>query len=157
MDVPSCDTPYGLCTKQYWSLPGRYNAVWTKCLKDFRFSGSTEVRGVAMKFPEWFYCKLHTCILTAYWEGSPSKSSTWAPVHLAQRRWHCWKHVWNSCYGIAFSAAVTFLGGGGGALSAVGKAARRGVKLTTHLYLVPILRMRGAISPLLHMSSWRGA
>jgi hypothetical protein len=30
--------------------------------------------GVALKTPEWFYCK-HTCILTGYWEGSPSKNS----------------------------------------------------------------------------------
>jgi len=29
-------------------------------------------RIVAMKFPEWFYCR-HTCINTAYWGGSPSK------------------------------------------------------------------------------------
>jgi len=31
------------------------------------------------------------------------------------------------------------------------------VKLTTHLHLVPWLRMRGAIPPLLHTYSWRGA
>jgi len=28
------------------------------------------VRGVAMKYPEWFYCKPCTCMLTAYREGS---------------------------------------------------------------------------------------
>jgi hypothetical protein len=32
----------------------------------------------------------------------------------------------------------------------------RGVKLTTHLHLVPKLRIRGAIPPLHHTSSWRG-
>jgi len=51
----------------------------------------TRVRGVAMKFPEGFYCK-HTCVLTAYWEESPSKYSPSAAVHLAQRCCHCWKH-----------------------------------------------------------------
>jgi len=30
----------------------------------------------------------------------------------------------------------------------------RGIKLTTHFHLVPRLRMRGAIPPLLIMSSW---
>jgi hypothetical protein len=33
----------------------------------------------------------------------------------------------------------------------------RGVKLTIHLYLVPSLRMRGAILPLSHTSSWPDA
>jgi hypothetical protein len=32
----------------------------------------------------------------------------------------------------------------------------RGVKLTTHLHLVPRSRMRGAIPPLPHTPSWRG-
>jgi hypothetical protein len=31
------------------------------------------------------------------------------------------------------------------------------VKLTTHLHLVPKLRIRGAIPPFPHVSSWRGA
>jgi len=44
------------------------------------------IRGVAMKFPERLYCKPHTCMLTAYWEGSPSKYSPWAAMHLVQRR-----------------------------------------------------------------------
>jgi len=30
------------------------------------------------------------------------------------------------------------------------------VKLTAHRHLVPRLRMRGAIPPLLHLSIWRG-
>jgi hypothetical protein len=30
----------------------------------------------------------------------------------------------------------------------------RGVELTAHLHLVPGLRMRGAIPPLIHTSSW---
>jgi hypothetical protein len=47
---------------------------------------------VSLKLPEWFYCKPHTCILTAYWEGSPSKYSPWAAIYLAQRCCHCWKH-----------------------------------------------------------------
>jgi hypothetical protein len=33
----------------------------------------------------------------------------------------------------------------------------RGVKFTTHLHLVPRLRMRGAMPPLLHECSWRDA
>jgi hypothetical protein len=33
----------------------------------------------------------------------------------------------------------------------------RGVKLTTHLHLVPRSRMHGAIPPLPNTSSWRGA
>jgi hypothetical protein len=32
----------------------------------------------------------------------------------------------------------------------------RGVKLTTHLHLVPRSRMRGAIPPLPNKPSWRG-
>jgi hypothetical protein len=32
----------------------------------------------------------------------------------------------------------------------------RSLKLTTHLHLVPRLRMRGAVPPLFHTSSWRG-
>jgi hypothetical protein len=31
------------------------------------------VRGVALKFLEWFYCK-PPCMLTAYWEGWPSST-----------------------------------------------------------------------------------
>jgi len=37
---------------------------------DFFFYAN--VQGIAMKFPEWFYCK-HTCIPIAHWEGSPLK------------------------------------------------------------------------------------
>jgi hypothetical protein len=33
----------------------------------------------------------------------------------------------------------------------------RGVKLTTRLYIVPTLRMRGAIPPFPNTSSWHGA
>jgi len=33
----------------------------------------------------------------------------------------------------------------------------RGVKLTTHVHLVPMSRMRGSIPPLPISSSWRGA
>jgi hypothetical protein len=64
-----------------------------------------------MKLPEWFYCKPHTCILTTYWEESPSKYSPWAAMHLAQWCCHCWKHFWNSCCEITFSAIVTFYSG----------------------------------------------
>jgi hypothetical protein len=42
---------------------------------------------------------------TAYWEGSPSKCSLWA-----QRCRHCWKHLWNSRYGTAFSIFTIFFG-----------------------------------------------
>jgi len=38
-----------------------------------------------------------------------------------------------------------------------GVKAAGGVKLTTHLHLVPRLRMRGYIHPLPHTSSWGGA
>jgi hypothetical protein len=62
---------------------------------------------LSMKFPEWFYSK-RTCILTAYWEGSTLKYSPSAAMHLAQWCCCCWKHFWNSCYGIAFSAFATF-------------------------------------------------
>jgi hypothetical protein len=34
---------------------------------------------------------------------------------------------------------------------------RQGIKLTTHLHVVPRLKMRGAIPSLHHTSSWRGA
>jgi hypothetical protein len=68
----------------------------------------TWIYSVTMKFPEWLYCKPHTCTLTAYWEGSPSKYSPWAGIHLAQRCWYCWEHFWNSCCGIAFSDVIFF-------------------------------------------------
>jgi hypothetical protein len=56
--------------------------------------------------PGMIYCK-HTRILSAYWEGSPSKYTPWVVLHFA--RWcHCWKHLWNSCCGIAFSTVVRF-------------------------------------------------
>jgi hypothetical protein len=37
------------------------------------------------------------------------------------------------------------------------RQSNRGMKLTTHLHLVPRSRMRGAIPSLHNMSSWRGA
>jgi hypothetical protein len=52
-----------------WFLPSNSKTTWS----------------VAMKFLEWYFCKSHTCILRAYWEGSPSKCSPWANMHLAQR------------------------------------------------------------------------
>jgi hypothetical protein len=54
-----------------------------KLLKRWEYNNT--IRDVAMKFPERFYCKPHTCILTAYWEGSPYKWCPWAAMHLAQR------------------------------------------------------------------------
>jgi hypothetical protein len=44
---------------------------------------------------------------------------------------------------------------GTGALSL--RLSGRGVKLSTHLYLVPMLRVRGAVPPFSHTPSWRGA
>jgi len=41
-------------------------------------------------------------------EGSSSKFSPWAAMHLAQWCCHCWKHFWNSCCGIGISAVFTF-------------------------------------------------
>jgi hypothetical protein len=61
-----------------------------------------------MKLMEWFYCKPHACILTAYREGSLTKYSPSAAMHLAQRCCHCWKHFWNFCCGIALSGGLTF-------------------------------------------------
>jgi hypothetical protein len=40
-------------------------------------------------------------------EGSPSKYSPWVAMHLAQWCYHFWKHFWNCCCGIAFSAVIT--------------------------------------------------
>jgi hypothetical protein len=54
-----------------------------------------------------YFTKL-TCMLTACWEGSPSKYFPWAAMHLAQWCCHCWKLFWNSCCWIAFSSFVTF-------------------------------------------------
>jgi hypothetical protein len=45
---------------------------------------------------------------------------------------------------------------GGGGLFPRGES-ERGVKMTTHLQLVPRSRKRGSIQPLLHTSSWRSA
>jgi len=71
------------------------------------FETTTQIRGVATKFPEWYY-SMHTCILTAYWEGSPSRYYSWAAMHLVQRCCHWSKHFWNTCCGTAFSAIVIF-------------------------------------------------
>jgi hypothetical protein len=49
-------------------------------------------------------------ILTAYWEGSPSKYFPWAVMHSAHRCCHCWKYFWNSCCGTAFNTIVVFFG-----------------------------------------------
>jgi hypothetical protein len=51
----------------------------------------------------------HTCTLRGFWEGPPSKYSPWAAVHLAHWFCPCWKHWWNSCYGVTFSAVITFI------------------------------------------------
>jgi len=48
-------------------------------------------------------------IFTAYWEGSSSKYSPWAALHLAQWCCYCRKHFWNSHCEIAFSAIIIFL------------------------------------------------
>jgi hypothetical protein len=45
----------------------------------------------------------YTSILAAYWQRSP-----WAAMNLAEWCCQCWKHFWNSCCGIAFSAIITF-------------------------------------------------
>jgi hypothetical protein len=55
-----------------------------------------------MKFPEWFYWRNTCFLLPPYSEGSHSKYSHWAAMHLAQLS-HSWKHFWNTC-----SASVTF-------------------------------------------------
>jgi len=78
----------------------------TKCDSGDVIAVSTEFHekwGVAVKFPDWFYCK-HAYILTAYCEGSPSKYSPWA----AEQYCHCWKHFWNFCCGTACNAVSTF-------------------------------------------------
>jgi hypothetical protein len=54
----------------------------------------------------WSFWNFYTCMLTACWEGSPSKYSPWATVHLVEQCCHCWKHFWNSCCRIAFSAVI---------------------------------------------------
>jgi hypothetical protein len=72
------------------------------------FAGKDDIWLVTMKFPERFYCRPHTRILTAYWEGSPSKCSPWAAMRWDQRCCHCWKQFWNSCCTKAFSAVLTF-------------------------------------------------
>jgi len=58
---------------------------FTSCIKAVSGSTQLQIRGVAVKFPEWFYCKPHTCILTAYWEGSPSKYFPSAAMYLPQQ------------------------------------------------------------------------
>jgi hypothetical protein len=50
-------------------------------------------------YRNYFIASIHT-IFTAFCEGSPSKSSPWAAVHLVQRCCHCWKRflefmLWN--------------------------------------------------------------
>jgi hypothetical protein len=59
---------------------------------------------VAMKFPEWFYCK-HTCILTErdHFQSTPLEQLHTLPNNAATVGNICV----NSCYGTAFSAIVT--------------------------------------------------
>jgi hypothetical protein len=93
---------YIVCMQEKWNYK-----IFQKCLivkKNWYIAEN--IWGVAMKFSEWFYCK-HSCILTINWGGSSQKCSLWAAVHFAQWCCHCWKHIWNTCCGIAFSAIVT--------------------------------------------------
>jgi hypothetical protein len=62
----SYDAPRPRTTGSNCFLSRTFVSVYSKCTHDFH-----RVRTVAMKFPEWFYFKTHTCILIAYWEGSP--------------------------------------------------------------------------------------
>jgi hypothetical protein len=86
--------------KQETTLPLRRGCIWLVN------ATHPHIRRVAMKFPEWFYCKPHICIHTACWEVSPSKYTPWAAVHLVQWCCYCWKHFWSSVVrcGISFSA-----------------------------------------------------
>jgi len=78
-------------------------------LDNYLFQPNSVLQGMAMKFPEWFYCN-NTCIRTVYGGRSVSKYSPWAAMHLAQ--WCCLEifFFWNSCFGITFSAIVTSFG-----------------------------------------------
>jgi hypothetical protein len=64
---------------------------------------------VAIYLPELFYSN-HTCILTAYWEGSPSRYYPWAATHLAQQCCcHCWKQFWNSIFFLCLQYSKIFI------------------------------------------------
>jgi len=82
-------------------------ATWNAGSKNVGLYWENNIQGVAMKLLGWFYHK-HTCTLITYWKGSPSKFCPSAAMHLVQQCCHCWKHLWNSHYGITFSAIITF-------------------------------------------------
>jgi hypothetical protein len=96
-------------TKNCWTQWKRTWARTTNVHNVAHHFGRSRVRFLVwnsgvMEFQERFCCKPHTCFVTAYSEGSPTKYSHWAAVHLA----HFWKHFWNSCCGIVFSASLFF-------------------------------------------------
>jgi hypothetical protein len=66
--------------KQRTSLITTNNLAWSRGYNDLAY-----VPDVAVKSPELFHYKSHTCIITAYWEGSPSKWSPRTAMHLAHR------------------------------------------------------------------------
>jgi len=80
---------------------------WIKSARTWR-----DVCSVAVKFPEWFYCK-QTCILTAYWQGVtfevlPLSSYALSPTMLSLLETFLEFLLWNS-----FQYCHHILGGGG--------------------------------------------
>jgi hypothetical protein len=68
------------------------------------------VRGMAMKFPEWFIASLVPVSLQLTERNDLQITPPGAVAHLAQRFGHYWQHFWKSCCGISFSGVVTFFG-----------------------------------------------
>jgi hypothetical protein len=66
-----------------------------------------DIGGVAMKFPKWYYCKPHTCLLTAYW-GVTFEVLTLSSYELSPTMLPLLETFWNCCCGTAFSAVITF-------------------------------------------------
>jgi hypothetical protein len=61
----------------------------------------SDIQGAARKFPDFFRSYLYTYSLL-------SKYSPSVAMHLIWWCCHCWKHFWNFCCGIAFSAITIF-------------------------------------------------
>jgi hypothetical protein len=82
----------------FWSI---YIYIYTHIIQIFLrfYSPIFIVRCAAMKFPEWFYSK-YVCILTAYWDGSPSRYPPFSSYALGL--------TMLSLLETAFSAVVVF-------------------------------------------------
>jgi len=105
-----CGTNFHSFSAQYFTPPQCFlflaykKIIHTKlcwCVQDLLIIQDFHIRGVDMKFPEWCYYKLHTYIQLT--EVFPLSSCVLSSTMLLLL-----ELFWNSCYGIDFSAVITF-------------------------------------------------